>query len=53
MKPKNNWKCRICGQVFKLKGMLINHLKDEFDDYTLNADTAVDQLEELGVDAYK
>jgi hypothetical protein len=46
---KNNWKCSICYKEFKTKKELVAHLSGEFDEYSMMADMAVEQLEDLGV----
>lgn len=46
---KKEWSCYECGEQFKTKKALIEHLKEEFEDATNIADGVVFQLEELGI----
>lgn len=50
---KKKWVCQSCGDSFKTKGELVEHLKDDFENATTDADWAVGQLEDLGVDPYE
>ncbi len=47
---KRKWECNICRQTFANKKILIEHLKDEFEEADMISDMSRDQLEELGID---
>ncbi|MFA5395717.1 MAG: hypothetical protein WC346_06830 [Methanogenium sp.] len=47
---KRKWECNICRQTFTNKKLLVEHLKDEFEEADMISDMSRDQLEELGID---
>lgn len=49
---KSKYHCFSCGNGFNNKKEFIEHLKSEFDDATSIADTAIDQLADLGITSY-
>ena len=51
-KKRKVWECKDCGEIFKSKADLVEHLIEAFDDYTQSADICECQLEDLNVKNY-
>lgn len=46
---KKKWQCDVCGEEFRNKKQLIDHLITEWEDAQQTTDEAFYQLEQLGV----
>jgi len=44
------WECDVCGEQFKRKRDLVEHLKEHFEEADETVSRVVEQLESIGVD---